>query len=32
MEQKQKQRDLNKKTNKKTCHIMFPYMFKCLLF
>ena len=32
MEQTQKQRDLNKKTNKKTCHIMFPYMFKCFLF
>ena len=26
MEQTQKQRDLNKKTNKKTRHIMFPYM------
>ena len=25
MEQTQKQRDLNKKTNKKTRHIMFPY-------
>ena len=32
MEQTQKQRDLNKKTSKKTRHIMFPYMFKCFLF